>query len=160
MQTVIEIRGLTKTYGTVKALDGLTLSIPRGGVYGILGPNGAGKSTLFRTLLGLIRPTAGEATVMGGRIGDPAATRRMAVASRDGMAMTSIRAAVSRATAAAFSKPPSTGTPSSFEPCSREASSRKATGWYTPVRRSSRTNASPARPAPRINTRDALSWLR
>ena len=77
METVIEIRGLTKTYGTVRALDGLTLSIPRGGVYGILGPNGAGKSTLFRTLLGLIRPTAGEATVMGGRIGDPAATRRM-----------------------------------------------------------------------------------
>ncbi len=74
METVIEIRGLTKTYGTVRALDGLTLSIPRGGVYGILGPNGAGKSTLFRTLLGLIRPTAGEATVMGGRIGDPAAT--------------------------------------------------------------------------------------
>ena len=77
MDTVIEIRGLTKTYGAVKALDGLTLSIPRGGVYGILGPNGAGKSTLFRTLLGLISPTSGEATVMGGRIGDPAATRRM-----------------------------------------------------------------------------------
>jgi len=77
METVIDIRGLTKTYGTVKALDGLTLSIPRGGVYGILGPNGAGKSTLFRTLLGLIRPTEGEATVMGGRIGDPASMRRM-----------------------------------------------------------------------------------
>lgn len=77
METVIDIRDLTKTYGTVKALDGLTLSIPRGGVYGVLGPNGAGKSTLFRTLLGLISPTAGEATVMGGRIGDPAATRRM-----------------------------------------------------------------------------------
>ena len=77
MDTVIDIRDLTKTYGAVKALDGLTLSIPRGGVYGILGPNGAGKSTLFRTLLGLISPTSGEATVMGGRIGDPAATRRM-----------------------------------------------------------------------------------
>lgn len=77
METVIDIRGLTKTYGTVKALDGLTLSIPRGGVYGILGPNGAGKSTLFRTLLGLIRPTEGKATVMGGRIGDPASMRRM-----------------------------------------------------------------------------------
>ncbi len=77
METVIDIRGLTKTYGTVKALDGLTLSIPRGGVYGILGPNGAGKSTLFRTLLGLIRPTEGEAVVMGGRIGDPASMRRM-----------------------------------------------------------------------------------
>ena len=77
MDTVIDIRGLTKTYGTVKALDGLTLSIPRGGVYGVLGPNGAGKSTLFRALLGLIRPTAGDATLMGGRIGDPAAMRRM-----------------------------------------------------------------------------------
>ncbi|MCV0416095.1 MAG: ABC transporter ATP-binding protein [Brevundimonas sp.] len=77
METVIETRGLTKTYATVKALDGLDLSIPRGGVYGVLGPNGAGKSTLFRTLLGLIRPTGGEAIVMGGRIGDPAAMRRM-----------------------------------------------------------------------------------
>ena len=77
MDTVIDIRGLTKTYGTVKALDGLTLSIPRGGVYGVLGPNGAGKSTLFRALLGLIRPTAGDATLMGGRIGDPATMRRM-----------------------------------------------------------------------------------
>lgn len=77
MQTLIEIQSLTKTYGSVKALDGLSLSIPRGGVYGVLGPNGAGKSTLFRTLLGLIRPTSGQALVMGGRIGDPAASRRM-----------------------------------------------------------------------------------
>ena len=77
MDTVIETRALTKAYGAVKALDGLTLSIPRGGVYGVLGPNGAGKSTLFRTLLGLIRPTEGEASVMGGLIGDPASMRRM-----------------------------------------------------------------------------------
>jgi ABC-2 type transport system ATP-binding protein len=77
MNAVIETRNLTKTYGTVRALDGLSLTIPRGGVYGVLGPNGAGKSTLFRILLGLIRPTDGEATVMGGRIGDVAASRRM-----------------------------------------------------------------------------------
>ena len=77
METVIDIRGLTKTYGTVRALNGLTLSIPRGGVYGILGPNGAGKSTLFRTLLGLIRPTSGDATIMGGPIGAPSSMRRM-----------------------------------------------------------------------------------
>ena len=77
MNPVIETRVLTKTYGAVRALDGLSLSIPRGGVYGVLGPNGAGKSTLFRILLGLIRPTHGEATVMGGRIGDVAASRRM-----------------------------------------------------------------------------------
>ena len=77
MCDVIQTRNLTKTYGSVRALDGLSLTIPRGGVYGVLGPNGAGKSTLFRILLGLIRPTDGEATVMGGRIGDVAASRRM-----------------------------------------------------------------------------------
>ena len=77
MSDVIQTRNLTKTYGSVRALDGLSLTIPRGGVYGILGPNGAGKSTLFRILLGLIRPTDGEATVMGGAIGDVAASRRM-----------------------------------------------------------------------------------
>ncbi len=77
MTTVIETRGLTKTYGTVRALDGLDLSIPRGGVYGVLGPNGAGKSTLFRILLGLIRPTQGAASVMGGPVGQVASMRRM-----------------------------------------------------------------------------------
>ena len=77
MTAVIETRALTKTYGAVRALDGLSLTIPRGGVYGVLGPNGAGKSTLFRILLGLIRPTEGEAIVMGGKVGDVAASRRM-----------------------------------------------------------------------------------
>ncbi|MGX1801731.1 ABC transporter ATP-binding protein, partial [Brevundimonas naejangsanensis] len=77
MTSVIETNGLTKTYGAVRALDGLSLSIPRGGVYGVLGPNGAGKSTLFRILLGLIRPTVGEVRVMGQPTGDPAVTRRM-----------------------------------------------------------------------------------
>lgn len=78
MSDVIQTRNLTKTYGSVRALDGLSLTIPRGGVYGVLGPNGAGKSTLFRILLGLIRPTDGEASVMGGPIGGGgAASRRM-----------------------------------------------------------------------------------
>jgi len=77
MTSVIETRSLTKTYGTVRALDGLSLEIPKGGVYGVLGPNGAGKSTLFRILLGLIRPTEGQAIVMGGPIGDVKASRRM-----------------------------------------------------------------------------------
>ncbi len=74
---VIEVRGLTKTYGTVRALDGLDLSIPRGGVYGVLGPNGAGKSTLFRILLGLIRATDGTAAVMGGAVSEVSHLRRM-----------------------------------------------------------------------------------
>ncbi|MBN8528840.1 MAG: ABC transporter ATP-binding protein [Caulobacterales bacterium] len=77
MESVIDVSGLTKTYGSVRALDGLTLSIPRGGVYGVLGPNGAGKSTLFRILLGLIRPTDGDATVLGGAVGHVATMRRM-----------------------------------------------------------------------------------
>ena len=77
MNAVIETRGLTKAYGDVRALDGLDLTIPKGGVYGVLGPNGAGKSTLFRILLGLIQPTDGSATVMGGPVGDVAAMRRM-----------------------------------------------------------------------------------
>jgi ABC-2 type transport system ATP-binding protein len=77
MTAVIETRGLTKTYGAVRALDGLDLSIPRGGVYGVLGPNGAGKSTLFRILLGLIRPTTGEARVMGGPVSEVSHMRRM-----------------------------------------------------------------------------------
>ncbi len=77
MTAVIETRGLTKTYGAVRALDGLDLSIPRGGVYGVLGPNGAGKSTLFRILLGLIRPSEGEARVMGGPVNEVAHMRRM-----------------------------------------------------------------------------------
>ena len=75
MTAVIETMGLTKTYGTVRALDGLDLSIPRGGVYGVLGPNGAGKSTLFRILLGLIRPTDGTANIMNGPVGDIAHMR-------------------------------------------------------------------------------------
>ena len=76
-EPVIETRGLSKAYGAVKALDDFSLTILRGGVYGVLGPNGAGKSTLFRILLGLIRPTAGEARVMGGPVGDIHAMRRM-----------------------------------------------------------------------------------
>ena len=74
---VIQVMGLTKTYGTVRALDGLDLSIPRGGVYGVLGPNGAGKSTLFRILLGLIRASDGSATVMGGAVSEVSHLRRM-----------------------------------------------------------------------------------
>ncbi|MHC3127729.1 ABC transporter ATP-binding protein [Brevundimonas sp. GN22] len=65
MNAVISIERLTKSFGDVRALDGLSLEIPQGGVYGILGPNGAGKSTLFRILLGLIQPTSGHAQVMG-----------------------------------------------------------------------------------------------
>ena len=65
MTTVIQTRDLVKTYGRVRALDGLDLSVSAGEVHGFLGPNGAGKSTTIRILLGLARATGGEATVFG-----------------------------------------------------------------------------------------------
>jgi ABC-2 type transport system ATP-binding protein len=61
----IEIRGLTKRYGTILALDGLDLDVPRGSILGLLGPSGAGKTTTLRLLAGLARPTGGSATVAG-----------------------------------------------------------------------------------------------
>ncbi len=62
---VIETRGLTKHYGVTTALEALDLEVPTGAVFGYLGPNGAGKSTTIRLLMGLIRPSAGSATVLG-----------------------------------------------------------------------------------------------
>jgi ABC-2 type transport system ATP-binding protein len=64
---VIEAQGLTKRYGKTLAVDGLSFSIPAGSVTGFLGPNGAGKSTTLRIVLGLVLPTAGEATIGGAR---------------------------------------------------------------------------------------------
>ncbi|MDT5079833.1 MAG: polyether ionophore transport system ATP-binding protein [Mycobacterium sp.] len=62
----IEVRGLTKNFGTVRALDGLDLEVSEGEVHGFLGPNGAGKSTTIRILLGLARADGGTARVLGG----------------------------------------------------------------------------------------------
>jgi ABC-type multidrug transport system ATPase subunit len=63
---VIETRALTKRYGnSIVAVDGLELRVRRGEVYGFLGPNGAGKTTTLRMLLGLVRPTSGQASVLG-----------------------------------------------------------------------------------------------
>ncbi|MER7177821.1 ATP-binding cassette domain-containing protein, partial [Streptomyces mesophilus] len=63
---MIEVRGLTKRYGEVTAVDSLSFGVPPGEVTGFLGPNGAGKSTTMRMILGLDAPTAGTATI-GGR---------------------------------------------------------------------------------------------
>ena len=63
---MIDIRGLVKKFGTLRALDGLDLTVPRGEVHGLLGPNGAGKSTTIRVLLGLLRKDAGEVLLFGG----------------------------------------------------------------------------------------------
>ena len=63
--TVIEVRGLAKRFGTATAIDGLSFSVGAGTVTGFLGPNGAGKTTTLRVLLGLVRPTSGQATIWG-----------------------------------------------------------------------------------------------
>jgi ABC-2 type transport system ATP-binding protein len=65
--------GLTKTFGKLKAVEDLTFEMPRGGVIGFVGPNGAGKSTTIRMLLGLIKPTGGNAEVLGHGICTPSA---------------------------------------------------------------------------------------
>jgi ABC-2 type transport system ATP-binding protein len=61
----IEVRGLVKTFGRVRALDGLDLEVHQGEVHGFLGPNGSGKSTTIRALLGLLRTDSGTASVHG-----------------------------------------------------------------------------------------------
>ncbi len=64
---VVTVRGLTKRYGEVVALKGVTFALEPGTITGFLGPNGAGKTTTLRILLGLARPTGGEALVFGRR---------------------------------------------------------------------------------------------
>ena len=74
---MIEIERLTRKFGDITAVDGLTLAIAEGEVFGLLGPNGAGKTTTIRMLAGLIGKTSGEARVAGCRVGDPAAARKL-----------------------------------------------------------------------------------
>ena len=64
-EPVIRTDGLTKRYGRVLAVDGLSVEVPRGKIFGLLGPNGSGKTTLMSMLLGLVRPTAGSFTLFG-----------------------------------------------------------------------------------------------
>src|SRR5215468_9250568 len=66
MTAAIEVAGLVKNFGQVRALDGLDLTVADGEVHGFLGPNGAGKSTTIRILLGLLRADSGTARLLGG----------------------------------------------------------------------------------------------
>lgn len=65
MTTAIRTENLSKDFGTVRAVDGLSLDLPAGTVFGFLGPNGSGKTTTIRLLLGLLEPTSGSANVLG-----------------------------------------------------------------------------------------------
>lgn len=72
----IAIHDLTKHFGQVRAVEGLTFDVPAGRVTGFLGPNGAGKTTTLRMMLGLVRPTAGEALIDGRRYDELPRPRR------------------------------------------------------------------------------------
>ena len=65
MNPAIEAKGLRKTYGSVTAIDDLSLTINSGEIFGLLGPNGAGKSTTLRILITVLQPTTGSAKVLG-----------------------------------------------------------------------------------------------
>ena len=65
---MLELKNVTKVFGDFKALDDLSMTVPKGAVYGLVGPNGAGKSTAIRCLLGVYRPENGEITLNGERI--------------------------------------------------------------------------------------------
>jgi ABC-2 type transport system ATP-binding protein len=64
----VDVEDVVKQFGKQRALDGVTLRVRRGEVYGLLGPNGAGKTTLIRSLVGLVAPEAGTVTVLGRRM--------------------------------------------------------------------------------------------
>jgi ABC-2 type transport system ATP-binding protein len=74
---VIEIENLSRKFGDITAVDGLTLTIAEGEVFGLLGPNGAGKTTTVRMLAGLIGKTSGDAWVAGCRVGDKVTARKI-----------------------------------------------------------------------------------
>jgi ABC-2 type transport system ATP-binding protein len=65
IEPAISARGMVKTFGALRAVDSIDLTVPRGMIFAILGPNGAGKTTLMRMLATLLRPDAGSATIMG-----------------------------------------------------------------------------------------------
>jgi len=65
MESIISLEGLHKRFGGIEALKGISLAIPPGITYGLIGPNGSGKTTLMRILVGISKPTAGTALVLG-----------------------------------------------------------------------------------------------
>ncbi len=73
----IQTDDLAKRYGAITALAGLTMSVPRGEIFGFLGPNGAGKTTAVKLLVGLTHPTSGEGSVLGAPLGNRDARRRI-----------------------------------------------------------------------------------
>lgn len=78
-ETVLQARGLTKSFGKVLAVDHLSLDIVRGEIFGFLGPNGAGKTTSINMMVGLLEPTAGDVLIEGESIRSRGAGKRFAI---------------------------------------------------------------------------------
>jgi len=76
-QNAVEVREVVKTFGRLRALDRISLSVRRGEIYGLLGPNGSGKTTLIRAIVGLLRPNSGTVTVLGRRMPELAVLSRI-----------------------------------------------------------------------------------
>jgi ABC-2 type transport system ATP-binding protein len=76
-EEAVSVSGVSKSFGSLKALDDVTLEVRKGEVYGLLGPNGSGKTTLIRMLVGLILPDAGSVTVLGTRMPNVAVLSRV-----------------------------------------------------------------------------------
>lgn len=77
MDLAVETRGLIRSFGSFRAVDGIDLSVPVGSLYGFLGPNGAGKSTTIKCLTGLLKPDGGSMRILGiDPLADPVAVKR------------------------------------------------------------------------------------
>jgi ABC-2 type transport system ATP-binding protein len=77
MELAVETHGLTRDFGSFRAVDGIDLAVPAGSFYGFLGPNGAGKSTTIKCLTGLLRPASGRMRILGvDPLADPVAVKR------------------------------------------------------------------------------------
>ena len=85
MELAVETRGLTRDFGSFRAVDGIDLAVPAGSFYGFLGPNGAGKSTTIKCLTGLLKPSGGSMRILGidPQIDDVAVKRRIGVVPED-----------------------------------------------------------------------------
>ncbi|HET7466910.1 MAG TPA: ABC transporter ATP-binding protein [Candidatus Dormibacteraeota bacterium] len=67
-EVAVDVDAISKRFGDIKALDGVSLRVRRGEIYGLLGPNGAGKTTLIRSIVGLLAPDSGTVTVLGQKL--------------------------------------------------------------------------------------------
>jgi ABC-2 type transport system ATP-binding protein len=85
MDYAVETHGLTRDFGSFRAVDGIDLAVPAGSFYGFLGPNGAGKSTTIKCLTGLLKPSGGSMRILGvdPQVDDVAVKRRIGVVPED-----------------------------------------------------------------------------